>query len=197
MVRSIVFLGLALLAGIIAGYGMKDEISNVISRYSEMLMWIVGSPSRKSSGIMAFLTSGRTDRIQDFFSRLWDSRSVFLEFLVGWIKPDNANVIEMDFHDLLCQFGLIGFSILVVMYLRVFKIALKKEPVYLYLYFLSMVSALLGGHIISAALSGTVLAVVICCLYAEGDRAGRGSEQKEQIPRQELLEPDGQGGGLG
>lgn len=166
-IYSILLLGVAMIIGVVTGYRMRDEISNILLRYSNMFIGTIGSSPGSFEKVMAFLTSGRTDRIHKFFSQLLYSKNYVLCFLTGWIRPDNATVIEMDFHDLLCQFGLIGFLILTVTYIKVFKSGIKKKFEYIYIFVLAILSAILGGHIISAALSGTVLAVVICCIYSE------------------------------
>ena len=84
-----------------------------------------------------------------------------MSFLVGWIEPNNATVVEMDWHDLLFQYGLIGFCILVMIYLRMLiKYRNHSEPVF-YMLILSLIYTTFAGHTISGAFSGTMFSFVM------------------------------------
>lgn len=165
--KKFMYVGILLVMGVVGVLFIKSqfglEIQEMMLRYRNMFE---NSMNKRGTfdGIMTFLTSGRTQRINSFLSRLRETRPIIIHFLTGWIRPDNGTVIEMDFHDLFCQYGFIGLWILGRYYLKIFGKS-SGDKKYKLLYLTSMISAVLGGHIISAALSGTVLAVIICFLY--------------------------------
>lgn len=164
--KKLMYAGILLILGVVGltfiGNKFDSEIQEMMLRYRNMYEY---SMARRSTfdGILAFLTSGRTPRIERFFEQLENVKPIMIHFFTGWVRPDNGTVIEMDFHDLLCQYGLIGLLILGTYYLKKFWQS-KGNKEFKLIYLISMISAALGGHVISAALSGTVLAVITCFL---------------------------------
>lgn len=149
---TIVFCGV-----LVIGLVMKNEIANVMVRYTNM--WSYSQKNNLWEHFLMFATSGRTDSIAPFFSQLSNSNMIFIDLLFGWIIPDNAHVIEMDFHDLLCQYGIVGFSSVILVYISfILKCKRRLEP-YWFMVIVGLVYAYLAGHVISGALSGTIFAV--------------------------------------
>jgi hypothetical protein len=157
LLRNLIIIAMGILAVVlIARY--STQFNNAMIRYSNM--WSYSTYGGKVSTFLNFATSGRTPRINSFFTKLTNNFSV-TKLLFGWITPDNAHVIEMDWHDLLCQYGVIGLAVLVITYLRIFvQYRFSKYPG-VYALIVGMIYTTLSGHIISGALAGTALAVVI------------------------------------
>lgn len=150
-----------IIVGIFVVYNMGNQINAFFLRYSDM--WTVTESSNFISHFMAFATSGRSTRISAFFSEI-EHGNVITNLLFGWIYPDNAHVIEMDWHDLMCQYGIIGFTIALVVYLKLFFRCSKKAKPYFYMIILGFIYSILAGHVISGAFSGTVFATAFVLL---------------------------------
>lgn len=137
---------------------MGQNINDFVNRYTNM--WL---DSQNGGGFwdsfMNFATSGRTQRIAMSFSQI-NNGNYFVNFLFGWIKPDNANVVEMDFDDLFFQYGMVGFSLLVWFYLSFAHLRSKKAFILKYIMIVSIIYAVLAGHVISGAFSGTMFAMI-------------------------------------
>lgn len=137
---------------------MGQNINDFVNRYTNM--WL---DSQNGGGFwdsfMNFATSGRTQRIAMSFSQI-NNGNYFVNFLFGWIKPDNANVVEMDFNDLFFQYGMVGFSLLVWFYLSFAHLRSKKAFILKYIMIVSIMYAILAGHVISGAFSGTMFAMI-------------------------------------
>ncbi len=161
--KNVFILIILFLIGSIFIYGkMYHEINNLLGRYINM--WKITSKDSIFKHFMSFATSGRTDRIHSYFQLINNDNSIFYNLLFGWIEPDNAHVIEMDFHDLLCQYGLIGFIIIIFEYLLLFKKYVKKSEPYWLITIVCFIYALLAGHVISGVLSGTIFSIVFSLL---------------------------------
>ena len=143
-----------------------SEINNIIIRYSNMWNMSVDNASFKIADFFTFATSGRTNRISVFKNKNDGQNFSVMKLLFGWISPDNATVVEMDFHDLLFQYGIIGECILLFFYIKILTQRDRKQKLYVFLYILGFVYAILGGHVISGALAGTVYAL-ICCMVID------------------------------
>lgn len=148
---------IAVLAILVIGLVMKNEIARIVARYTNM--WIYSQKSNLWDHFFMFATSGRTDSIVPFFSQLSDSDMLSIDILFGWIIPDNAHVIEMDFHDLFCQYGIVGFLCVTLVYISLILKCKKKIQPYWFMVIVGFVYAYLAGHVISGALSGTMFAV--------------------------------------
>lgn len=140
-------------------------------RYSNM--WNNTVTDNWISNFLFFATSGRTSRIGIMFDKIHDNGLYMSNLLFGWIQPDNAHVIEMDWHDLICQYGIIGFIICVLEYVLLFiKSNIKSQPYY-YIVIVCMIYSILAGHVISGAFAGTVLAMIFALLLLESNEIRR------------------------
>lgn len=157
---------IALVVLVILTYVNKTTLmDDFLGRYSKM--WIGLSSSSWINRLLIFATSGRTVRISSFFHEIY-SHGVFLfNALFGWIMPDNAHVIEMDWHDLLCQYGIIGFSICFLEYAGLLMKCKTNVKPYYYIVLVCLVYSIMAGHVISGAFSGTAFAVVFSLLILE------------------------------
>lgn len=146
---------------------MHTHLESFFLRYSNM--WSNTEGSDLITRILGWATSGRTYRISSFFKQINDNGSFATNLFFGWIYPDNAHVIEMDWHDLICQYGLIGFAICFAEYLVLFtKSKIASNP-YWYIVVVCMIYATLAGHVISGAFSGTAFAVAFALLLLDSD----------------------------
>lgn len=137
---------------------MGQNINDFVQRYSNM--WL---NSQNGGGLcdtfINFATSGRTQRISNSLAQI-NNGSFMFNFLFGWIKPDNSNVVEMDLYDLFFQYGCIGFSIFMWFYFSFANLKYKKNFILKYIMIVSWIYAFLAGHVISGAFSGTMFAMV-------------------------------------
>lgn len=117
-----------------------------------------------------FATSGRVTRIKNFFSAINNSGNYIINILFGWIIPDNVHVIEMDFHDLICQYGIIGFSVVIAEYVILFKGCKKRVDPFFAMTAICFIYACLAGHAISGAFSGTALSIVVSVFIIESKK---------------------------
>lgn len=149
-------------------YLNENFISAIIDRY--VFMWESSFRNNLLEQALIFATSGRIERISLFFLQLCDSQAPVISILFGWIIPDNVHVIEMDWIDLITQYGVTGFGIELMIYCYFIKIALRY-PVRPYWegVIIGLIYSLLAGHVISGALSGTVFAsmfsLLLCSSY--------------------------------
>lgn len=158
-------IGISLISIAVLSVIMREQISNFILRYSTM--WNNTSNDNLLTHFFSFATSGRTDRIDDFMGAISDGNNFFSNILFGWIYPDNAHVIEMDWHDSLCQYGVIGFLIIIVEYFTlIIKCKVKVQP-YVYIVAVCFVYSILAGHVINGAFSGTAFAIVFSILLLD------------------------------
>lgn len=142
---------------IFVGYLGKEQIGAIFERYGNM--WSISDDGKIISQFIRFASSGRTDKIPTFFGKLVGDKEIMFKFLFGWIQPDNATVIEMDWIDLICQYGLLGFSILTGVYVKyIGKVALVSEP-YGWSVIVGLIYSLMAGHVISGAFSGTCFSI--------------------------------------
>lgn len=164
---------------IIGWHIFNVEINSFFLRYINM--WNIISAKSDSKGViifwsdfMNFATSARTERIGKFFGSLIGNQTAMYNILVGWITPDNATVIEMDWLDLICQYGAIGVVILVPFYLNI-AIHKSDNKIFSLMFWVGIIYTSLGGHVINGALSGTIFGI-ICAMYYEPqyiERSGR------------------------
>lgn len=149
---------------------MNDEITKFIMRYQNM--WEYSKSSNLVEQFFVFATSGRTSRISGFFNEIYNGNFV-INFLFGWIIPDNVNVIEMDFHDLICQYGFIGLIIMIIEYGYLIIMGIRGESPFLYTIIICFIYAMLAGHVISGAFSGTCFSLIFSLLILSVKNNGR------------------------
>lgn len=144
-----------------------SQMDDILNRYINMWEGTLGE--NWINRFMIFTTSGRTSRISSYFNEI-DRHGVYLlNLLFGWIIPDNAHVIEMDWHDLLCQYGIIGFLICFIEYVSLlFRCKIKAQPFW-YITLVCLIYSILAGHVISGAFSGTALAVIFSLLIIDSN----------------------------
>lgn len=139
--------------------------SDFIDRYSKMWQGTLGN--KWLDRLLIFATSGRTSRISTYFNNMNEHGFFIINLIFGWITPDNAHVIEMDWHDLLCQYGIVGFLICFLEYgYFLLKCKMKSQP-YFYIVLVCLVYSILAGHVISGAFSGTAMALVFSLLLLD------------------------------
>ena len=143
------------------------QLDNFILRYSNM--WNNAAANSGISKFLFFATSGRTSRIKLFFDQIHENGFYISNLLFGWVQPDNAHVIEMDWHDLFCQYGVIGFIICLFQYVKFFLKSYIKSTPYWYIVIVCMIYSILAGHVISGAFSGTALAIVFALLLLDSE----------------------------
>lgn len=144
-----------------------SSIELFILRYNNM--WINSSSISNNwfSNFLFFATSGRTNRISEFFSNI-NVGNIILNMLFGWIYPDNIHVIEMDWYDLLCQYGVIGLFILLVTYTYfLVKSKMKAKP-YNIIICICFIYSFFAGHVINGAFSGTIFSIIFSLLIING-----------------------------
>ncbi len=141
----------------------NNEIDGFFGRYMNMYAYTIEANGFNIDAVLNFLTSGRWLRTVYQLTNFVNMDNFVLPFLFGWIAPDNGTysiVVEMDFFDAFFQYGSIGMLLLIFIYIYFFSIR-KKDFFWTFVFFISMMSAMWGGHIISGALSGTYFA--LCC----------------------------------
>lgn len=159
--KLITSVALSVLVFVLIKSTFSSQVDAVVLRYSNM--WENTSNDNFISRFLSFATSGRTDRIEKFFT-LANIGNVVTNYLFGWIYPDNAHVIEMDWHDLICQYGVIGFFIVFFEYLYLLiKSNLNSKP-YNIIIVICIIYSIFAGHVISGAFAGTVFATVFSIL---------------------------------
>lgn len=154
-------------------YFMKDELVQIYNRYSNMI--VKNNGSSRLNNFLIFATSGRTVRINEYFNKIHNG-NIITNFLFGWIYPDNAHVVEMDFHDLFFQYGLIGLLLIIVSYF----VALTNNKIYnkpfKYNLIVCLIYAIFAGHVISGALSGTTFSIIFILTKAKNDNITKNHE---------------------
>ena len=156
---------LTAIVGIITITLMRSHLEGFWNRYANM--WNNINGNNLIARLLVFATSGRTERIQEFFAKISEDGIFATNLLFGWIYPDNAHVIEMDWHDLICQYGVIGFAICFYEYATLLiKCKVNSEP-YWYAVIVCFIYSILAGHVISGAFSGTAMALVFALLIIE------------------------------
>ena len=142
-----------------------SQLNDLLDRYSNM--WVGTYGNSWINRFLVFATSGRTSRISTYFNEINKHGVFVLNLFLGWITPDNAHVIEMDWHDLLCQYGIIGFLICFFEYGSLLvKCKIKSQPFW-YIIMVCLIYSILAGHVISGAFSGTTLALVFSLLLLD------------------------------
>ena len=148
-------------------YLMKDNIGNIIGRYTSFYSQTVGL-GLTFSNLMGFLTSARTYRIAGAFESLSSNFNI-LSLMFGWCKPIFTGAIEMDWLDVLFQHGIIGFIILFCFYIRIIMKKNYRAP-FKYMIIVAMICATFSGHVLNGALPSTVYAIVVgCAIYSAND----------------------------
>ncbi len=145
------------------------QFSDIMIRYSTMWQGTLGN--KWLDRLLIFATSGRTSRIPTYFSEIYKHGILIINFLFGWITPDNAHVIEMDWHDLLCQYGISGFLICLCEYGYLLMKCKSKAQPYFYIVIVCLIYSILAGHVISGAFSGTAFALVFSLLLLESRKS--------------------------
>jgi len=165
-IRNYGFVIFSLLIGVyILLRTMTDEIGSIFIRYSNM--WEYSQSNNVFKDLLTFLTSGRTNRIDTFFSLNSEDMFSVRNLLFGWVVPDNAHVIEMDWHDLLCQYGILGLILVLSFYLIIY--IKRKNDEHVYIFIIGMICVTFSGHVISGAMAGTIFALVCCLLRSDID----------------------------
>jgi len=132
----------------------SSQIQKIISRHT--YFW------GKSSSLISFITTGRSDRIADFNSYIKESGSYLFRFIFGSgtsIKTD-VGVIEMDYFDAFFMFGLIGTCIFIAFSIYVYMFREKENRVEGIAYILTIAYSFLGGHVWNNAFATTCFAMV-------------------------------------
>ena len=145
--------------------GISILMTNFVNRYSNM--WDGISGGSLINRFLIFATSGRTLRINTYFNEINTHGNYLINLFFGWVIPDNAHVIEMDWHDLTCQYGIIGFIVLIFEYGTFFLKCNHKVQPFWYITLICLIYSLLAGHVISGAFSGTAFALVFSLLLLE------------------------------
>lgn len=144
---------------------LASQIQNMLLRYRNMWQSAFSQGNSMIYSFINFATSGRISRISKYFNVPHN----FFYTIIGWISPDNATVVEMDWIDLFFQYGALGFGCLFILYFLIFKKRQNKWDNSVYMFLLGIIYSNLGGHVISGAMSGTVFAIVCCymrCNYS-------------------------------
>jgi hypothetical protein len=137
----------------------QRNIAQIFDRYTAMWSVTTVKNTSKLESFFIFATSGRTTRISDELAQISAGNEI-LNVLFGWIIPDNAHVVEMDFHDLLFQYGIVGFVLLLSFYIRRMVKGKFVKSIFTYMLFVGLLYCTLAGHVISGAFSGTMFALV-------------------------------------
>lgn len=139
----------------------SSQIQKIISRHT--YFW------GKSSSLISFITTGRSDRISDFNSYIKESGSYLLRLIFGSgtsIKTD-VGVIEMDYFDAFFMFGLIGTCIFIAFSIYVYMFREKENRVECIAYILTIAYSFLGGHVWNNAFATTCFAMVCAKLISK------------------------------
>lgn len=148
---------------------MSEQISKLIERWSYLYGMLDSFPT--------FITSGRIDRIPLAATYLqsegYTTWPLFGSGLLYTAPLKPYALIEMDFFDLLFQFGLLGalavYSYFIVPYLKSIRRVGGKLPLhYIFATPIMVGMSLFAGHIfVNSALSGTMVAVLTIGLLCE------------------------------
>lgn len=158
LIKKILLLIAVIIIVIWGGSILNNNISDFFNRYSDM--WMQSQTTQNWwTNFFNFITSNRTSRIHNFVSQFGKGYDM-INILFGWIKPDNANVVEMDFNDLLYQYGILGFGILIYIYIKFANLKIKKHFILNYIMLVSIIYTVFAGHVISGAFSGTMFAMI-------------------------------------
>ncbi|WNW17352.1 O-antigen ligase family protein [Lactiplantibacillus plantarum] len=140
----------------------QSDIQNIINRWHYFYY---------QNGGLSFWTSSRSDRVPSAFHWLLDrygGLGILFGSGTGYTAHTIAgtiNVVEMDFFDVFFQLGLFGTIFVYGFYIqRVIRYG--ERSVYKWMFYLSLVSSTLAGHVLESALSGMVFALVCSALYA-------------------------------
>lgn len=141
-----------------------EQIEKIIGRHSYF--------SKTSDSFISFITTGRSDRISEYYMYIKHSKSFIFRLLFGsgYNIEKILGSIEMDYFDAFFMFGLIGLLIIVWFTLYVFNKGLKKSNwVFIIAYIITIAFSILGGHIWNNALSSTCFAMISCKLILGKD----------------------------
>lgn len=134
----------------------------VYNQFSDHLDAIINRAvyvSSNYSDLLSMLTSGRTVRIE-YYESIWSSSLESMIFGIGNHTSD-INWCEMDYHDVLFEFGILGF-----LFLSMFSIWVLVSSVRFGTRFdammiiISLLYAAVVGHVFSNAMAAMVFALV-------------------------------------
>lgn len=138
--------------------------------YSQQIIKILGRHSyfsQNSDSFISFITTGRSDRVNMYYSYIKDTKNYIFRvfFGSGYHIEKKLGAIEMDYFDAFFMFGLIGLIIIISFTIYVFNKRIKKNnELFIIAYGITIVFSILGGHIWNNALSSTCFAMVCCGL---------------------------------
>ena len=157
-VRKAVVSLLLVFAAVLGVYALKDNLMDIISRLSYV------QRQHSNEGALYMITSGRTARIADSWREFSDGSAC--RFLFGWglggVNNGRINV-EMDFIDLLYAVGLIGIVPVILLYFRLIR-TIRWDLWKIIAIVWTIILIAMGGHILYAALGGTMLSVLLIYL---------------------------------
>lgn len=116
----------------------------------------------------SFITSSRIDRIIPFMHDMADKGIFAILLGNGQISYRIAGVtkIEMDFFDLIYEFGVIGFTVIGGYYLRFLRYA-RKNSIDFFMFLIILINSFFAGHVLATPLSGMMLALVIVMMVCD------------------------------
>lgn len=167
----VVFILLALVLILIFGAAIfRDEIAKIFERWDYFY---------RQRDFWSFLTSARSERIGPAFAFIYGKpgNAIYALFGYGAISSEVLGyaLMEMDFIDILLQYGIIGFAAFfwfLWMINRESRKFGKRNGVYRYLFFVILMIAFWVGHVLINALMATNLAL-ICYEMCNRDREKR------------------------
>lgn len=153
--------------GVIAGAYLivkvySEELAKIYLRHSYFF--------QQSDSLLAFITTGRSDRIFNYYSYIKNSDHYLLRLIFGsgYSIETTLGSIEMDYFDAFFMFGIFGLSLVIWFTIYMFRKREKqKNGLVLMAYVITIVFSIFGGHVWDNALSSTCFAMVCCILISE------------------------------
>lgn len=136
-----------------------EAVSNIINRFSIL-------QSRYYAGsVLAGLLSGRNYYIKNAWKYLCDNYFGFRFFFGNGFC--SSYLVEMDFFDIFFYLGLIGVIIVVIFIIWIYRLSVRnakndKSSIRTFSYILIVFIAVLTGHVLFMAMSGSFF-VIYCC----------------------------------
>lgn len=167
---------------------LNDQINNMALRIIYMY-----NRYAVSSGFATFLFSKRNLRIEPGVEYWYKNSSEGLwNFLFGIGKdtkcPNNSistspfSLIELDFFDCLFWFGIFAACIVLLFYLSFYFSSLRERGLFMekLMFILVFLFSMTAGHVLTAANSGVVFAIVTAELFVKTQRI-RSSSRKNRV----------------
>lgn len=141
---------------------IEEKINAVIERYNYFNRMVF------NNDFVATITSGRTGKADELWAQMQDGRWGCYLFGLG-----NTNyVAEMDFLDLFFQFGIFGVLAFVIYAVFLKKDIFKSVGIYKRLIVVSVIYAIIVGHVFNNSMSTMVLVLIFVSISRKKQNEG-------------------------